>query len=82
MESPKSVPVPVTVTVEQALNQLESLGNATTRKHNTKWGAGDNQFGVKHGDIRLLAKKIGANHELALSLWETGNVDAQLLAPC
>ena len=65
-------------TLEQVLKQLESLGNEATRKHNTKWGAGDNQFGVKHGDIRALAKKIGS--ELAMPLWETGNVDAQLLA--
>jgi hypothetical protein len=28
----------------------------------------------------VLAKKIGPSHELALSLWETGNIDAQLLA--
>ena len=28
----------------------------------------------------MLAKKIKTNHELALSLWETSNVDAQLLA--
>ena len=59
---------------------LKALANETTRKHNTKYGAGDNQFGVKHGDIRVLAKKIKTNHELAMSLWETGNADAQLLA--
>jgi 3-methyladenine DNA glycosylase AlkD len=65
---------------EQVLKQLESLGNEATRKHNTKWGAGDNQFGVKHGDIRALAKTIGPAPELVAPLWETGNVDAQLLA--
>ena len=27
-----------------------------------------------------MAKKIKANHDLALSLWETGNIDARLLA--
>jgi 3-methyladenine DNA glycosylase AlkD len=81
--SAKSVPPPAndtTMTREQALKQLESLGNETTRKHNARWGAGDNQFGVKHGDIRALAKKLQANPELAVPLWETGNVDAQLLA--
>ena len=40
----------------------------------------DNQFGVKLGDIRALAKKIKTDHELALTLWDTGNVEAQLLA--
>jgi 3-methyladenine DNA glycosylase AlkD len=68
------------MTVKQMLEQLEALGNETTRAHNRKYGAGDNQFGVKLGDIRVLAKKIKTNNELARSLWETGNVDAQLLA--
>ena len=68
------------MTANEALKQLKALGNETTRKHNTKWGAGDNQFGVKHGDIRTLAKKIKSDDELARALWKTGNVDAQLLA--
>ena len=68
------------MTATEALKQLQALGNETTRKHNTKWGAGDNQFGVKHGDIRTLAKKIKSDDELARALWKTGNVDAQLLA--
>src|SRR5262249_5147251 len=69
-----------TMTLNETLKQLKALGNEATRAHNAKWGAGDNQFGVKHGDIRALAKKIKTNHELAMALWETGNVDAQLLA--
>jgi 3-methyladenine DNA glycosylase AlkD len=68
------------MTVKDALKQLKALGNEKVRAQNAKNGAGENQFGVKHGDIRVLAKKIGPSHELALSLWETGNVDAQLLA--
>lgn len=66
--------------VQEALARLESLGNDARRAHNTKAGAPDNQFGVKLGDIRALAKKIKSDHQLALQLWETGNVDAQLLA--
>ena len=66
--------------VEEILEQLQALGNEKTRAHNIRYGAGDNQFGVKHGDIRVVAKKIKANHELAMALWETGNADAQLLA--
>src|SRR5262245_28305451 len=69
-----------TMTLNETLKQLKALGNEKTRAHNTKWGAGDNQFGVKHGDIRALAKKVQSNPELAMPLWETGNVDAQLLA--
>src|ERR1044072_4980947 len=68
------------MTLNETLKQLKSLGNEKTREHNTRYGAGENQFGVKHGDIRVLAKKIGSNDEWAMSLWETGNADAQLLA--
>ena len=68
------------VTVEEILRRLESLGDAGVRAQNAKWGAGDNQFGLKRGDIRKLADKIKTNHELGLSLWKTGNIDAQFLA--
>ena len=70
------------MTLDEALTQLKALGNEKMRAHNTKYGAGDDQFGVKHGDIRVLAKKIKTDHKhkLAMSLWKTGNVDAQLLA--
>src|SRR5262249_49582968 len=68
------------MTLNETLKQLKALGNEAMRKQNAKWGAGDNQFGVKHGDVRVLAKKIKTNPELATSLWETGNVDAQYLA--
>jgi len=67
-------------TVKAILKQLEALGNATMRAHNTKYGAGDNQFGVKLGDLRVVANQLKTNHELALALWETGNVEAQLVA--
>ncbi len=68
------------MTLNETLKQLKALGSAKVRAQNAKSGAGDNQFGVSLGDIRALAKKIKTNHELAMSLWETGNVDAQLLA--
>ncbi len=68
------------MTLKETLTQLEALGDEKRRAHNIKNGAGDNQFGAKLGDIRKLAKKIKTNHELAMALWETGNIDAQLLA--
>lgn len=68
------------MTVKEVLKQLESLGDEARRKHNFKAGAPDNQFGVKLGDIRAIAKKIKTDHDLALELWETGNVEAQLVA--
>jgi 3-methyladenine DNA glycosylase AlkD len=68
------------MTLKETMKALESLGNETMRAHNKKCGAGENQFGVKRGDLRKLAGQIKDDHELGLALWETGNVDAQLLA--
>lgn len=65
---------------EQLMVQLEELGTEQGRKHYRKHGCHDNQFGVKLGDIRKIAKAIKVNHELALSLWQTENVDARFLA--
>ena len=66
--------------LNEILARLESLGDDARRAHNTKAGAPDNQFGVKLGDLRAMAKKIKTDHELALQLWDTGNVEVQLLA--
>lgn len=68
------------ITLKEIHAQLKSLGNEKVRAHNIKYGAGENQFGVKLGDIRKLADKIKTNDKLAASLWETGNIDARLLA--
>ena len=67
-------------TAEDILATLESLGSESVRKHSRKNGAGDNQFGVKMGDIRKVAAGIKNNHELGLALWQTQNIDAQLVA--
>ena len=70
----------VGMTVQEILAKLKTLGDEARRAHNTKAGAPDNQFGVKLGDIRAMAKKIKTDHQLALKLWDTGNVESQLLA--
>jgi len=68
------------LSLEDILAQLKQLGDEKVRKQNTKQGAGSNQFGVKLGELRKFAKKIKADPELAMSLWETGNIDARFLA--
>jgi 3-methyladenine DNA glycosylase AlkD len=68
------------MTLKDTLAQLESLGNEKVRAQNKKNGAGGNQFGVRLGDIRKLAAKIKTSHQLAIALWDTGNIDARLLA--
>lgn len=66
--------------VKEALAQLKALGNEKVRARNARDGAGKNQYGVQMGDIRKLAAKIKADHELGLALWKTENLDARLLA--
>ena len=68
------------MTLNEALARLESLGSERMRVQNAKNGAGDNQFGVRIGDIRKLAAEIKGNRELAIALWGTGSIDARLLA--
>lgn len=67
-------------TLAEALQALELQGLAKVREMNTRNGAPENQYGVKMGDIRAIAKSIKNNHALGLELWESGNVDAMLLA--
>ena len=69
-----------TTTLKEALKKLEALRNEKVYTRNKKLGAGDNQFGVRHGDIRKVATELKASHQLAIALWKTGNVDARLLA--
>lgn len=68
------------MTCREAMNRLEALGNEKVKAQNAKNGAGDNQFGVKMGDLRILAKEIKLNPALARELWATGNIDARCLA--
>ncbi|MBX2802500.1 MAG: DNA alkylation repair protein [Myxococcales bacterium] len=68
------------MTVDETMARLEALGDAARRAFNARRGVGDNQFGVKTGDVRKLAKEIKTDPELARALWATGNVDAQMLA--
>src|SRR5690349_6707411 len=68
------------MTLDQAMSRLESLGSEQMRKINAKNGVNENQFGVKMGDIRALAKEIKLDPELAKQLWETGNFDAMVLS--
>ena len=37
-------------------------------------------FGVSVGDLHVLAKRLGHDHDLALALWDTGWYEARMLA--
>ena len=67
-------------TVKQVMAQLKQLGSEQTRRTYQRHGAPDNMFGVKVADMKTIVKQIRGEQDLALGLYETGNVDAQYLA--
>lgn len=67
-------------TVDQVMKELKKKGSEQTRKIFAKHGAPENMFGVKVADLKIIAKKIKGNQELALELFDTGNGDAMYLA--
>lgn len=67
-------------TVSQVMSALKRKGNEQTRKTLLRHGAPEDLFGVKIGDLKVIAKQIKGNHELACELYETGHVDAMYLA--
>jgi 3-methyladenine DNA glycosylase AlkD len=60
------------MTLKETLTKLKALGDEKMRIQNAKNGADDNQFGVKLGDIRTLAKTIQTDHELGKACGRPG----------
>lgn len=67
-------------TVAQVMSELKKKGSQQTRKTFARHGAPENMFGVKVADMKVVAKKIKGNQDLALELFDTENADAQYLA--
>ena len=65
---------------ELVLAQLEGLGTAQNRKVYARHGVTGPMFGVSFGNLRKLGKKLRNDHELARTLWASGNHDARVLA--
>ena len=63
----------------QVMAELKKCGNAKTRKIFERHGA-RNLFGVSVADMKVIAKSIKGQQELACQLYETGNDDAMYLA--
>lgn len=68
------------MTLAEAMSALEQAGSEQTRKTYLRHGASEPLFGVSFATLKSLLKKIGVDHELALALWDTGNLDARNLA--
>jgi 3-methyladenine DNA glycosylase AlkD len=70
----------MTLTYDAAMAALEASGSEQTRRTYLRHGASEPLFGVKFGDLRPLARRIGTDQDLADQLWASGNADARLLA--
>ncbi len=68
------------MTFKETMAWLKKNGTEQNIKVYKRHGAGENVFGVSFANINYLIKKIKTDHDLALSLWKTGNTDAQTLA--
>ncbi len=66
--------------VHEVMQRLEALGTAQTRKTFANHGAPTDMFGVKVADLKIVAKQIKGQQELAMELYDTGNSDAMYLA--
>ena len=67
-------------TVSAVMTELKKKGSEQTRKTFCRHGAPNEMFGVKVADLKIIAKKIKGQQELACELYETGNSDAMYLA--
>ena len=68
------------MTVQEVLQELESLGTAQNRKIYRRHGACENLYGVSFANLRKMAKQLKVDHALAQQLWTTRNHEAQLLS--
>ncbi|MFB6586672.1 DNA alkylation repair protein [Bacillus thuringiensis] len=66
--------------LEEVMQQLEEYGTVQNRKTYKNHGAKEPLFGVSFANLKLLKKKIKKDHDLAVELWETKNMDAMTLA--
>lgn len=71
---------PKRLTAEQVMKQLKTAGTAQNRKVYARHGAPENMFGVSYANLGALKKQIKTDHDLAMALWDSGVLDAQVLA--
>ena len=66
--------------VQAALESLEKMSTKHDRDNLPRFGiTARKAFGVSMANIQKLAKRLGANHELAAALWDTGWYEARML---
>ena len=67
-------------TLSKVLAALKKKGTEQTRKTFARHGAPGDMYGVKVADLKVIAKQIKGNQQLACQLYESHNPDAQYLA--
>jgi 3-methyladenine DNA glycosylase AlkD len=70
----------MSVTAQQIIVELKSLGNDSYKKTMLKHGVKEPFFGVKVEDLKKIQKRIKKDYRLALELYDTGISDAMYLA--
>lgn len=68
------------MTCEEVLQRLAEIGDPKIRDRHIKNGATGAVYGTKTADLRVLAKQIKTDHDLADELWATGGLDARFVA--
>jgi 3-methyladenine DNA glycosylase AlkD len=67
--------------IENVIKKLEGLANPekVTLKREKFGINAKNSLGIYHKDLKLIAKELGYNNELALALFDTGIYEARIL---
>ena len=76
----KSAKTSVAKQAQSALQWLKRHSTKRTLEGMARYAIpSDNALGVSVADIRVLAKQLGRDHELAAALWQTGCYEARML---
>ena len=77
----KSDRTQIAETVRTTLTWLERRGSATNRAGMARFGiTAPKVYGVSGATMAPLVKRLGRDHDTALALWETGWLEARILA--
>jgi len=67
--------------IDEIVTKLRTMESEENRLGMSRFGINvDRALGIKVTDLRILARRIEKDHDLALQLWETGIHEARLLA--
>jgi len=68
-------------TVEKIIDELKNLSSHKGKSTQQYFGIDTSRsFGLTTPQMRMIAKKIGKNHQLAMQLWKTGHHEAKHIA--